>query len=134
MSSYPTLSGSNTFTGSNSFNTGQTDLDIGSIRAFKYKIVVTSSNSYTIDPTYSFFLLSPSSALTITLPDSSPTTYNSTVYEFRLTTSPNITFSCASGASIIDLSNNSHSSISYGSNNGFRFLYYNNSYYLLQLN
>jgi hypothetical protein len=134
QSSYASLTNTNTFTGINNFTVGQTNIDVGSFNEFKYKIVSTSSNSYTIDPTYSFFLLNPSSALTITLPDSSPLTYNSTIYEFRLITSPSITFSCASGASILDLGNSSHSSISYGSNNFFRFLYYNNVYYLLVLN
>ena len=76
-------------------------------------------------------LLASSSNMTVNLSILMPSNCLNNIFEFRVLTSPSITFSCSTqGAIIIDMANTQQRTLSYSANNYFRFYYtyYNNLY------
>ena len=76
-------------------------------------------------------ILAASSNMTVNLSILMPSYCLNNLFEFRVVTSPSITFQCpAQGAIIIDLANDQQRTLSYTTQNYFRFYYtYYNNYY-----
>ena len=134
----PNINTSNLTVGNSITNLAAVNATIINLTIFKQNIqpIFLTASSYSVtDATPTMIYLSSSSNMTVGFNPLS-TTNNYNIYEFRITTSPMVSFTTgASGCVIIDQLNNTQTTISSGTKNYFKFQYVfrngTNYYYLL---